>query len=109
MNMTLLPGDVILTGTPAGVGPIKSDDRLEVRITGLAPLINTVKVNEGLADMKKTICIAFTVSVFLASAFWLLSSQTPGQNHQRTGSWRRAVRQSAGQYSYGCELTRVNW
>jgi len=42
-NMTLLPGDVILTGTPAGVGPIQSGDRLEVRISGLAPLINTVK------------------------------------------------------------------
>lgn len=42
-NMTLLPGDVILTGTPSGVGPIKSDDTLEVRISGLAPLINTVK------------------------------------------------------------------
>jgi 2-keto-4-pentenoate hydratase/2-oxohepta-3-ene-1,7-dioic acid hydratase in catechol pathway len=34
-NMTLLPGDVILTGTPSGVGPIKSDDTLEVRISGL--------------------------------------------------------------------------
>ena len=42
-NMTLLPGDVILTGTPGGVGPIQSGDRLEVRIQGLAPLINTVK------------------------------------------------------------------
>lgn len=42
-NMTLLPGDVILTGTPSGVGPIASGDRLEVRIQGLAPLINTVK------------------------------------------------------------------
>jgi 2-keto-4-pentenoate hydratase/2-oxohepta-3-ene-1,7-dioic acid hydratase in catechol pathway len=42
-NMTLLPGDVILTGTPAGVGPIRSGDRLEVRIQGLAPLVNTVK------------------------------------------------------------------
>lgn len=42
-NMTLFPGDVILTGTPAGVGPIASDDRLEVRIEGLMPLINTVK------------------------------------------------------------------
>jgi 2-keto-4-pentenoate hydratase/2-oxohepta-3-ene-1,7-dioic acid hydratase in catechol pathway len=41
--MTLLPGDVILTGTPGGIGPIKSGDRLEVRIQGLAPLINTVK------------------------------------------------------------------
>jgi len=42
-NMTLLPGDVILTGTPSGVGPIKSGDRLEVRIQGIAPLTNTVK------------------------------------------------------------------
>jgi 2-keto-4-pentenoate hydratase/2-oxohepta-3-ene-1,7-dioic acid hydratase in catechol pathway len=41
--MTLLPGDVILTGTPSGVGPIQSGDKLEVRIGGLAPLMNTVK------------------------------------------------------------------
>jgi len=42
-NMTLLPGDVILTGTPSGVGPIESGDRLEVRIHGLGPLVNVVK------------------------------------------------------------------
>src|SRR3989442_7516377 len=42
-NMTLAPGDVILTGTPSGVGMIESVDRLEVRIQGLAPLVNTVK------------------------------------------------------------------
>src|SRR2546422_1006744 len=42
-NMTLMPGDVIVTGTPSGVGPIESGDRLEVRIQGLAPLVNTVK------------------------------------------------------------------
>jgi 2-keto-4-pentenoate hydratase/2-oxohepta-3-ene-1,7-dioic acid hydratase in catechol pathway len=42
-NMTLLPGDVILTGTPSGVGPIQSGDKLEVRIQGLAPLNNLVK------------------------------------------------------------------
>jgi 2-keto-4-pentenoate hydratase/2-oxohepta-3-ene-1,7-dioic acid hydratase in catechol pathway len=42
-NMTLLPGDVILTGTPSGVGPIDSGDRLEVRIQGLTPLVNAVK------------------------------------------------------------------
>ena len=42
-NMTLLPGDVILTGTPSGIGPIQSGDQLEVRIQGLAPLVNTVK------------------------------------------------------------------
>jgi 2-keto-4-pentenoate hydratase/2-oxohepta-3-ene-1,7-dioic acid hydratase in catechol pathway len=42
-NLTLLPGDVILTGTPSGVGPIQSGDKLEVRIQGLAPLNNSVK------------------------------------------------------------------
>jgi 2-keto-4-pentenoate hydratase/2-oxohepta-3-ene-1,7-dioic acid hydratase in catechol pathway len=41
-NLTLLPGDVILTGTPSGVGPIHSGDKLEARIQGLAPLINSV-------------------------------------------------------------------
>ena len=42
-NITLLPGDVILTGTPSGVGPIESGDKLEVRIQGMAPLVNSVK------------------------------------------------------------------
>jgi 2-keto-4-pentenoate hydratase/2-oxohepta-3-ene-1,7-dioic acid hydratase in catechol pathway len=42
-NMTLLPGDIILTGTPSGIGPIESGDRLEVRIQGMAPLVNMVK------------------------------------------------------------------
>jgi 2-keto-4-pentenoate hydratase/2-oxohepta-3-ene-1,7-dioic acid hydratase in catechol pathway len=42
-NLTLLPGDVILTGTPSGIGPIQSGDRLEARIQGLAPLVNIVK------------------------------------------------------------------
>jgi len=42
-NLTLLPGDIILTGTPSGVGPIASGDRLEVRIGSFAPLLNTVK------------------------------------------------------------------
>jgi len=42
-NLTLLPGDEILTGTPSGIGPIQSGDKLEVRIQGLAPLNNTVK------------------------------------------------------------------
>ena len=42
-NITLLPGDIILTGTPSGVGPIASGDRLEVRIQGFTPLVNAVK------------------------------------------------------------------
>ncbi|APB34372.1 2-hydroxyhepta-2,4-diene-1,7-dioate isomerase [Gloeomargarita lithophora Alchichica-D10] len=40
--MTLLPGDVILTGTPAGIGPLQPGDAVEVRITGLGTLANRV-------------------------------------------------------------------
>ena len=37
---TLLPGDVILTGTPAGVGPVVAGQRVEVEIEGLGVLSN---------------------------------------------------------------------
>jgi 2-keto-4-pentenoate hydratase/2-oxohepta-3-ene-1,7-dioic acid hydratase in catechol pathway len=40
--MTLLPGDVVLTGTPAGVGPIVAGDRVEVDIEGIGTLMNPV-------------------------------------------------------------------
>ncbi len=40
---TLLPGDVILTGTPAGVGPFVSGDVVEVEITRLGILRNTAR------------------------------------------------------------------
>jgi 2-keto-4-pentenoate hydratase/2-oxohepta-3-ene-1,7-dioic acid hydratase in catechol pathway len=40
--MTLLPGDVIATGTPAGVGPMAKGDTIEIRIEGMEPLINKV-------------------------------------------------------------------
>lgn len=40
--MTLLPGDVILTGTPAGVGPIVSGDTVSVQIEGIGELRNPV-------------------------------------------------------------------
>jgi 2-keto-4-pentenoate hydratase/2-oxohepta-3-ene-1,7-dioic acid hydratase in catechol pathway len=40
--MTLLPGDVILTGTPEGVGPMQVGDEVEVSIAGLGSLTNTV-------------------------------------------------------------------
>ena len=40
---TLLPGDVILTGTPAGVGPIVDGDTVEVTVSGLGTLSNTVR------------------------------------------------------------------
>ena len=41
--MTLLPGDVILTGTPEGVGPMEIGDEVEVSIAGLGSLTNHVK------------------------------------------------------------------
>jgi len=40
--MTLLPGDVILTGTPAGVGPLNAGDIVEVTIEGIGTLRNVV-------------------------------------------------------------------
>jgi 2-keto-4-pentenoate hydratase/2-oxohepta-3-ene-1,7-dioic acid hydratase in catechol pathway len=41
--MTLLPGDVIITGTPAGVGPLEVGDEVEVEIEGIGILKNKVK------------------------------------------------------------------
>jgi 2-keto-4-pentenoate hydratase/2-oxohepta-3-ene-1,7-dioic acid hydratase in catechol pathway len=41
--MTLLPGDVILTGTPEGVGPMEVGDEVEVSIAGIGNLTNQVK------------------------------------------------------------------
>lgn len=40
--MTLLPGDVILTGTPAGIGELQIGDRVRVEIEGIGRLENTV-------------------------------------------------------------------
>ncbi|MGA3247784.1 MAG: fumarylacetoacetate hydrolase family protein, partial [Paraburkholderia sp.] len=40
--MTLVPGDVIMTGTPSGIGPIKPGDVFEVEIEGIGTLSNPV-------------------------------------------------------------------
>jgi 2-keto-4-pentenoate hydratase/2-oxohepta-3-ene-1,7-dioic acid hydratase in catechol pathway len=40
--MTLLPGDVVLTGTPVGVGSLKIGDRVRIEIEGIGRLENTV-------------------------------------------------------------------
>jgi len=42
--MTLEPGDIVFTGTPAGVGPLKAGDEVVVEIEGLGKLSNPVKV-----------------------------------------------------------------
>lgn len=40
--MTLLPGDVVLTGTPSGVGPVEPGDVMEVEVDGIGTLMNRV-------------------------------------------------------------------
>ena len=40
--MTLMPGDVIATGTPSGIGPMKVGDRVDVVIEGIGTLTNVV-------------------------------------------------------------------
>ena len=40
--MTLLPGDVILTGTPEGVGPMAAGQRVSVTVSGIGTLTNPV-------------------------------------------------------------------
>ena len=42
---TLLPGDVILTGTPAGVGPIAPGQSIAVEIEGIGTLTNPVRAS----------------------------------------------------------------
>jgi 2-keto-4-pentenoate hydratase/2-oxohepta-3-ene-1,7-dioic acid hydratase in catechol pathway len=43
--ITLEPGDLVLTGTPSGVGPMVPGDRVEVTIPGLGVLANTVEAD----------------------------------------------------------------
>ena len=40
--MTLLPGDIIASGTPAGIGPMQMGDEVEVKIDGIGSLLNRV-------------------------------------------------------------------
>ena len=44
--MTLFPGDILLTGTPAGVGPLTPGDVVEVSIEGLGTLSNPVEADQ---------------------------------------------------------------
>ena len=50
--MTLLPGDVVLTGTPSGVGPMQPGQRVEVTIEGLGTLGNPVGEDEGVSTAR---------------------------------------------------------
>jgi 2-keto-4-pentenoate hydratase/2-oxohepta-3-ene-1,7-dioic acid hydratase in catechol pathway len=42
-NMTLLPGDIISTGTPAGIGPLNDGDNVTIRVEGVGELTNPVR------------------------------------------------------------------
>ena len=44
--MTLLPGDVILTGTPEGVGPMQVGDEVEITVAGIGSLTNKVAARD---------------------------------------------------------------
>jgi 2-keto-4-pentenoate hydratase/2-oxohepta-3-ene-1,7-dioic acid hydratase in catechol pathway len=45
--MTLEPGDLVLTGTPAGVGPLQDGDLVDVEIVGVSRVSNPVRRREG--------------------------------------------------------------
>jgi 2-keto-4-pentenoate hydratase/2-oxohepta-3-ene-1,7-dioic acid hydratase in catechol pathway len=45
--MTLEPGDLILTGTPAGIGPLQAGDVVEVTVEGIGSLSNPVVTGGG--------------------------------------------------------------
>jgi 2-keto-4-pentenoate hydratase/2-oxohepta-3-ene-1,7-dioic acid hydratase in catechol pathway len=40
--MTLLPGDIIATGTPSGIGPLKPGDSVTIKVAGVGDLTNPV-------------------------------------------------------------------
>jgi 2-keto-4-pentenoate hydratase/2-oxohepta-3-ene-1,7-dioic acid hydratase in catechol pathway len=42
-QMTLMPGDLVSTGTPAGVGPLRDGDVVEIEIAGIGVLRNPVR------------------------------------------------------------------
>jgi 2-keto-4-pentenoate hydratase/2-oxohepta-3-ene-1,7-dioic acid hydratase in catechol pathway len=45
--MTLLPGDIVLTGTPEGIGPVQVGDRVRVEIEGIGDLTNSVAARQS--------------------------------------------------------------
>jgi 2-keto-4-pentenoate hydratase/2-oxohepta-3-ene-1,7-dioic acid hydratase in catechol pathway len=55
-SLTLQPGDVILTGTPAGVGPVRAGDRLEAEIDDWPRLCNSITIaqNTSTHDAERT-------------------------------------------------------
>ena len=60
-SLTLFPGDVILTGTPAGVGPIQAGDELEAGIDDWPRLRNTVAIAQDFAPRNPEISLGNTI------------------------------------------------
>jgi len=50
--MTLLPGDVIATGTPSGIGPMVIGDKIDVVIEGIGTLSNIIVAEKGSEDQR---------------------------------------------------------
>ena len=44
-NMTLLPGDIISTGTPSGIGPLNVGDTITIKVEGVGELTNPVRTH----------------------------------------------------------------
>ncbi len=51
--MTLLPGDIISTGTPAGIGPLAAGDVVTVRVSGVGDLVNPVIAGIGEQERRR--------------------------------------------------------
>ena len=49
--MTLVPGDVVLTGTPSGIGPLNEWDVCEVRVEGVGSLVNEAVPHDGMCSL----------------------------------------------------------
>jgi 2-keto-4-pentenoate hydratase/2-oxohepta-3-ene-1,7-dioic acid hydratase in catechol pathway len=64
--MTLYPGDIIATGTPGGIGPMRVGDTVEVRIEGIGILKNTV-VQEQTRRGKACLALILNVIGFIVS------------------------------------------
>ena len=48
--MTLVPGDIIATGTPDGIGPLKAGDTVDIHIEGIGTLTNHVVSADAAGD-----------------------------------------------------------
>ena len=57
--MTLHPGDVIATGTPAGVGPLVPGDTVEVKIAGVGVLRNPVHAPRAVISLATLIPVKY--------------------------------------------------